>query len=219
MKSPWDKFDDIFITRGPKAWFCHMLHTCRTTFTESLCKFWCICDFVWFFTEAAVYIRTGFIHWTLCVLKLDLVLLILFVVISCASLAQVRLMCIALSVLIVCFNSELHVFRKNSLVDHCGAPSRTQVSCWDKRGSISQTLLIRQLKTPSSMVLVIRAGLGHLCRIHGTSEERHLWHRRQHYTLQWNTAWCPLLKKNRVDAFYFDFYRPLSVWGVFSATV
>lgn len=46
------------------------------------------------------------------VLKLDLVFLILFVVISCASLAQVRLMCIVLSVLIVCFDSELHVFRK-----------------------------------------------------------------------------------------------------------
>lgn len=36
--------------------------------------------------------------------KFDLVFLILFVLISCTSLAQVGLMCIALSVLIVCFD-------------------------------------------------------------------------------------------------------------------
>lgn len=44
--------------------------------------------------------------------QLDVVFFILFVLISRASLAQVRLMCIALSVSSVCFDWELHVFRK-----------------------------------------------------------------------------------------------------------
>lgn len=90
----------------------------------------------------------------------------------------------------------------NRSVECCSAHPLTQISWCDKRDSISQTLLIRHLQrgTSSSMLLIIRAALGHLCRIHGPREERHLQQSKPNY---YSTTLSDSFKQISFYAFYF----------------
>lgn len=149
--------------------------------------------------------------------KLDLVFLILFVLISCATLAQVRSMCIAL-VLIVCSDWELRVFRKiawlipAALLHVPRSPGETKGTRSLRHSSSDNSRLRPPWSSSSELGWDTCAGYTGRGK-NGTCD-----------TGDSVKYYCEtlldahFLKKSH-SSILFSFYRPLSVWGESSATV